>query len=165
MAKQDEWVRLTVRLPPDLYERLTSKTAQGGASMNAEIVARLQTSLDEEGRPGGELMALIRDDVSFMRDQFHRFLDLAAADKQDRQERVAAYKAAEATKSLPDPHTPEERDERLRILKAGVDALEGLDLTDDRFNVRYRELIAALQETNQSVDWMRPRRRNADGVN
>lgn len=45
MAKQDDWVRLTVRMPPDLYERLQAIVASGPLSMNAEIVARLERTL------------------------------------------------------------------------------------------------------------------------
>lgn len=53
MAKQDDWVRLTVRLPPDVYARLNEIVAAGPNSMNAEIVARLEASL--EGRSNNEL--------------------------------------------------------------------------------------------------------------
>lgn len=44
MAKQDDWVRLTVRMPPELYERLADTVARGPLSMNAEIVDRLENS-------------------------------------------------------------------------------------------------------------------------
>lgn len=46
MAKQDDWVRLTVRMPPDLYERLQESVAHGARSMNAEIVDRLYGSFE-----------------------------------------------------------------------------------------------------------------------
>jgi hypothetical protein len=48
MAKQDEFVRITLRLPPDLHEKLAA--AAGSRSMNAEIVARIQHSFAENER-------------------------------------------------------------------------------------------------------------------
>lgn len=44
MAKQDDYTRYTVRIPTPLYNRL--KEAAGEASVNAEIVHRLQTTFD-----------------------------------------------------------------------------------------------------------------------
>jgi len=49
MAKQDDYVRYTIRVPAELYERLQS--AAGAKSVNAEIVARLEKSFTV-----GELM-------------------------------------------------------------------------------------------------------------
>lgn len=46
MAKQDSWVRLQVRMPPELHERL--KDAAGASSLNADIVRRLEESLLED---------------------------------------------------------------------------------------------------------------------
>lgn len=43
MAKQDDYVRYTIRVPAGLYERL--QKAAGEKSINAEIVARLEASL------------------------------------------------------------------------------------------------------------------------
>lgn len=43
MAKQDDWKRITLRIPPDLYDRIAE--AAGAASVNAEIVRRLEESL------------------------------------------------------------------------------------------------------------------------
>ena len=39
MAKQDEWKRITLRIPPDLHERLTA--AAESASLNAVIIDAL----------------------------------------------------------------------------------------------------------------------------
>lgn len=44
MAKQDDWVRITLRLPRDVHERLTGVLDDTNRSMNAEIVARLESS-------------------------------------------------------------------------------------------------------------------------
>lgn len=46
MAKQDDWARITLRLPPDVYEQLMAAVANSPVSLNAEIVSRLQASLD-----------------------------------------------------------------------------------------------------------------------
>lgn len=42
MAKQDDWIRITLRLPGDLHARLVEAAAS--SSMNAEIVERLSDS-------------------------------------------------------------------------------------------------------------------------
>lgn len=44
MAKQDDWVRLTVRIPPELHDKLQTAVTVGPNSMNAEIIARLDES-------------------------------------------------------------------------------------------------------------------------
>ena len=43
MAKQDDWVRMTLRLPQDLHDRLMG--ALGAKSLNADIVERLERDL------------------------------------------------------------------------------------------------------------------------
>jgi predicted butyrate kinase (DUF1464 family) len=45
MAEEDE-VRITLRLPEDLRDRLKKATEESGRSMNAEIVDRLTKSFD-----------------------------------------------------------------------------------------------------------------------
>ena len=45
-AKQDEWKRITLRLPPELYDALWSRARIG--SLNAEIVSRLEASVAGE---------------------------------------------------------------------------------------------------------------------
>ncbi|TPW26041.1 Arc family DNA-binding protein [Pararhizobium mangrovi] len=76
MAKQDDYVRYTIRVPADLYERV-SKAAEGSSrSVNAEINERLESSftggigtgtpltveaLREEGRKVEELLRAIRE--------------------------------------------------------------------------------------------------------
>ncbi|PZP07831.1 MAG: hypothetical protein DI607_13525, partial [Sphingomonas hengshuiensis] len=47
MAKQDDYVRITLRLPPDLHRQLT--TLAGAASLNAYIVSLLSQSASVEG--------------------------------------------------------------------------------------------------------------------
>lgn len=49
MAKQDDWVRITLRLPPELHAYLSEQA--GAGSLNAEIVDRLHVSqgLDDAG--------------------------------------------------------------------------------------------------------------------
>lgn len=46
MAKQDDFVRITLRLPPDLHEKL--RDATGAGSLNATIVDRLDQSFHRE---------------------------------------------------------------------------------------------------------------------
>lgn len=44
MAKQDDWARITLRLPGRLHDQLTGAIADKAQSLNAEIVERLQAS-------------------------------------------------------------------------------------------------------------------------
>lgn len=48
MAKQDDYIRLTIRLPKDLHEALVTRTANAPHSLNVEIVKRLAQSLLSE---------------------------------------------------------------------------------------------------------------------
>ncbi|MGJ0506545.1 MAG: hypothetical protein ACR652_05285 [Methylocystis sp.] len=48
MAKQDDYVRITIRIPKDLHEALVYFA--GPRSLNAEIVARLGRSVREQER-------------------------------------------------------------------------------------------------------------------
>jgi hypothetical protein len=58
MAKQDEFIRITLRLPPELHKKLTE--AAGAGSMNAEIVARLEKSFEKMGADAlGEMVILL----------------------------------------------------------------------------------------------------------
>jgi hypothetical protein len=45
MAKQDDYVRYTIRVPADLYGKL--QEAAGEKSINAEIITRLEASFDK----------------------------------------------------------------------------------------------------------------------
>ncbi len=47
MGKQDDWVRVTLRLPPDLHEKLTR--AAEATSLNGEAVLRLEKSFENQG--------------------------------------------------------------------------------------------------------------------
>lgn len=101
MAKQDDWVRLTVRMPPELYEQLQAIVASGPRSMNAEIVSRLQQTLDApSARPRSDV--LTPEGLSLMR-------SYAAETKQTLQELLAALDQAEAVllpKEAPSRTTP-----------------------------------------------------------
>jgi len=48
MAKQDDWVRITVRIPPELHEKLLHAGVLENRSLNAEIIERLKDSFDYE---------------------------------------------------------------------------------------------------------------------
>lgn len=64
MARQDTYVRYTIRLPAPLYERV--REAAGEKSINAEIIARLETSFGVVGL--GEAAAKPkRDDTAALR--------------------------------------------------------------------------------------------------
>lgn len=42
MAKQDDWKRITLRIPPELYDRIAESA--GASSVNAAIIHRLNQS-------------------------------------------------------------------------------------------------------------------------
>lgn len=59
MAEEDDFVRITLRLPAALHAKLTEATERK-RSMNAEIIARLEASFEEgAGRPTAEWIAKI----------------------------------------------------------------------------------------------------------
>jgi len=45
MATQDNYTRITLRMPKDLHERLASLAEETSKSMNAEIIGRLEASV------------------------------------------------------------------------------------------------------------------------
>jgi predicted HicB family RNase H-like nuclease len=48
--------KLTLRLPPELHQRLKPVAVDNGRSLNAEIVQRLRRSFDDIGAPEGSEM-------------------------------------------------------------------------------------------------------------
>lgn len=46
MSDNDSTVRITLRIPADLHESLTKAAAKDNRSMNAEIIQRLEATLD-----------------------------------------------------------------------------------------------------------------------
>ncbi len=59
MATQDDYQRITVRLPPDIHEKLTQAANSSAKSVNAEIVSRLEASFEAEARtPESDISAL-----------------------------------------------------------------------------------------------------------
>ena len=53
VAKQDDWARITLRIPGALHEQLVA--AAGPKSLNAEIVERLQDSIHRDARDAAYL--------------------------------------------------------------------------------------------------------------
>jgi hypothetical protein len=47
MAKQDEYIRITARLPPELHDALVRLSKKTERSLNGELVARLQIAIDQ----------------------------------------------------------------------------------------------------------------------
>jgi hypothetical protein len=50
--KEGKKVPLTIRIPDELRRRLARVAKQHGTSLNAEILQRLQASIDTEGHTG-----------------------------------------------------------------------------------------------------------------
>jgi hypothetical protein len=59
MARQDDYVRYTIRVPAELYERV--KEAAGDRSVNAEIIERLDKSFQPQ--PSAESTAAATDSL------------------------------------------------------------------------------------------------------
>lgn len=54
MAKQDDYIRITTRIPPELHSALVELAKKTERSLNGELVARLQIAIalaEEELRP------------------------------------------------------------------------------------------------------------------
>ena len=47
MAKQDNFVRYTIRVPAEIYDHVLAAAESNGRSVNAEIVQRLEASLTQ----------------------------------------------------------------------------------------------------------------------
>ncbi|ARP89798.1 hypothetical protein CAL14_05440 [Bordetella genomosp. 9] len=62
--KVADWDQVTVRLPPGMRDKINEIAAQNGRSANAEIVARLERSLDPLQSPDAEaLRQIVREEV------------------------------------------------------------------------------------------------------
>lgn len=46
MAKQDDYIRITARLPPEVHDALVEMANRTERSLNGELVARLQAALN-----------------------------------------------------------------------------------------------------------------------
>ena len=63
MAKQDHSLRVTVRMPKDLHDHLQEARATTKRTLNAEILARLQKTVELESQH--------RDELSFVWERIH----------------------------------------------------------------------------------------------
>lgn len=69
MAKQDDYARITLRMPAALHARINDAREKANRSMNAEIIERLERSFDDGFMPGmsrGELAMASARAVSTM---------------------------------------------------------------------------------------------------
>lgn len=48
MAKQDDYIRYTIRVPADLYKSIELAAYENNRSNNAEIIARLEASFNQD---------------------------------------------------------------------------------------------------------------------
>lgn len=62
--KKDDTYRSQFRLPYDLYEKLKAESEKNRRSLNAEIVARLQRTIELDEREA-ELERIQREDMEF----------------------------------------------------------------------------------------------------
>ncbi|WP_312795588.1 hypothetical protein [Tianweitania sp.] len=122
MAKQDDYVRYTIRVPSDLYARV--QEAAGEKSLNAEIVERLESSFEEiEGyKELSELfMETMKDNlarsqreveeyrqlahtISLMRHTIERFRDVVGEDLPDDLKTLLLMLNPDSTAKTMDPN-------------------------------------------------------------
>lgn len=63
MARQDDYIRTALRLPPDMHKALHDSADASGKSFNAEIIARLQSTFGSlQGSMRGFEMSAQMDD-------------------------------------------------------------------------------------------------------
>ncbi|WP_448953079.1 toxin-antitoxin system HicB family antitoxin [Labrys neptuniae] len=71
MAKQDEWARITLRIPPELHAKLME--AAKATSMNAEIISRLEQTFNlrigDRVSPDGERYFMTKEEVEEILDR------------------------------------------------------------------------------------------------
>ena len=61
MAKQDDWIRITLRLPKDLHARISA--AEGPSSLNATIVQALEEQFPSSAEERYQALLLELDDL------------------------------------------------------------------------------------------------------
>ena len=57
--EEDRYTRITLRIPRDLHARLDEEADKTSKSLNAEIIARLQSSFTQGGVEREELVQLV----------------------------------------------------------------------------------------------------------
>ena len=56
---QDEWIRMTCRLPPKMHAELKAVADRTGSSINAEMVRRIELTLPGDGNPLDTLRMIV----------------------------------------------------------------------------------------------------------
>ncbi|HLP97500.1 MAG TPA: Arc family DNA-binding protein [Sideroxyarcus sp.] len=86
MAKQDEYIRITTRIPPELRDALVELAKRAERSLNGELVARLQIAVEmarDETRPYEVRdSALAKYDVADVTNQLLEVVKRLPKDKQ-----------------------------------------------------------------------------------
>lgn len=61
--EEDRYTRITLRIPRELHEKLQNKADLTSKSMNAEIVARLEKSFEEEKMKTTQMYTFTQDQI------------------------------------------------------------------------------------------------------
>lgn len=82
MANQDDYVRLTARLPPEIHEEITKLADRHARSLNGEIIALLQSAISAEGVEGLAPGPAANDALLAAQQEIVKYVSGAAADVQ-----------------------------------------------------------------------------------
>jgi hypothetical protein len=73
---EETFVRVTLRLPKNLHERIAAEADRKASTTNAEVVARLEKSLlDDSVRSGAGSAQVSKEDLSAFKTEFEALLD------------------------------------------------------------------------------------------
>lgn len=108
LAKVSDWEKMMLRLPPGMRERIAEAATASGRSMNAEVIARLQTSFEA---PSTETDAdFWKTEFEILRENARRYGEVLEEYRRDntliRQWLQATYEAQKADKPPPEPPFP-----------------------------------------------------------
>jgi len=63
MAKQDDYIRITARIPPEVHDALVELANRTERSLNGELVERLKTAIGM-AEEGAHLQTMMRQNVA-----------------------------------------------------------------------------------------------------
>lgn len=74
LTSQDDYIRTALRLPRDLHKEVQDSAEKNNRSMNAEIVARLQSSFEEKKHVSTTAELLVDDAIEAASDEFKQIV-------------------------------------------------------------------------------------------
>ncbi|MBL0374008.1 Arc family DNA-binding protein [Rhizobium sp. KVB221] len=147
MAEEDE-IRITLRLPVSLRDRLKARTDQSGRSMNAEIVARLESSFESNVDPKAlaEAFAVVEEMRTRMDRQWEyiKKVEKEILDERRKSDEKLREKRQDLANYL--------WNRRARFREELVRKEESIENREARFNQRKREKEESLSLKEKELD-------------